>query len=141
MATGDKAKGIYAKLLEFQKLEISIKKSSANPHYKSKYADISEVLEKVRPALTKCGIVMTQMPDELGLITVLHDPDTDSQISGRINFIGATDPQKLGSNLTYYRRYSLVAMLGLEDEDDDANTASQTKSAQPITKQTNDFEI
>jgi hypothetical protein len=37
------------------------------------------------------------------------------------------NPQKIGSNLTYYRRYALVTMLGLEDEDDDGNVASGGK--------------
>jgi hypothetical protein len=126
----EKASSIYTKLLEFQRLGISIKKSKKNPHFKSDYADISEVLDKVKPALTECGIVMTQVPDELGLITILHDPESNTQVSGRINFIGANDPQKLGSNITYYRRYSLIAMLGLEDDDDDAN-----KVTTPVAKQ------
>ncbi|MEJ6011448.1 ERF family protein [Novosphingobium aquae] len=122
---------IHKKLLEFQKLGISIKKDANNPHFKSKYADLSEVIGKVRPALTQCGIVMTQLPDEIGLITVLHDPDTDTAITGRINFIGASDMQKLGGAVTYARRYSLVTMLGLEDDDDDGNQAATKPPTAP----------
>lgn len=132
----DKKTTIYTKLMEFQKLGISIKKDANNPHFKSKYADLSEVIGKVRPALTQCGIVMIQTPDADGLVTTLRDPDSDTEVTGRINFVGATDAQKLGSNLTYFRRYSLVSMLGLEDDDDDGNTATQASkpAAKPVAK-------
>lgn len=119
---------IHKKLLEFQKLGISIKKDASNPHFKSKYADLSEVIGKVRPALTQAGILLIQNPGESGLTTILRDPDSDSEVTGFLPYIGATDAQKLGSNLTYLRRYSLVTMLGLEDEDDDGNTSITPKT-------------
>lgn len=115
---------IYTKLLVFQKLGISIKKGETNPHFRNKYADINEILGKVTKPLNDLGIVVIQTPDEIGLITTLHDTESGTEITGRLNFVGATDPQKLGSNITYYRRYSLVAMLGLEDDDDDGERAS-----------------
>lgn len=119
---------IYTKLLEFQKLNISVKKDANNPHFKSKYADLSEVISKIRPALTKVGITLIQQPVENGLNTILRDAESDSEIVGFLPFIGANDPQKLGSNLTYLRRYSLVTMLGLEDDDDDGNAATTKAS-------------
>ena len=115
---------IYKKLLEFQKLGISIKKNSIGGHHKNAYANIDEVLEKVKPALSDLGIVLTQVPTAEGLKTILADSEDDSQIEGFLPFIGATDAQKIGSNLTYMRRYSIVAMLGLEAEDDDGQAAS-----------------
>jgi hypothetical protein len=130
------ASTIYKKLLEFQKLGISIKKSESNPHFKSKYPDISEVLEKVKKPLSDLGVVLTQIPDPEGLTTVLHDTESATEITGRLAFIGASDPQKLGSNITYYRRYALVAMLGLEDYDEDGNVpaAAPVKAATPAPK-------
>lgn len=122
METKKKA-SIYTKLLEFQKAGISIKKDSNNPHFKSKYADIDEVLEKVKPALSAVSIVLTQIPDANGLKTVLYDTESDTSIESYLEFSQKGDPQKLGSNITYYRRYALVAMLGLEADDDDANAA------------------
>jgi hypothetical protein len=115
---------IYTKLLAFQKLGVSIRKDKKNPHFKNSYADISEVLDKVKAPLTECGITLMQLPQQDGLRTILVSADDGSQVEGFLPFIGATDPQKLGSNLTYLRRYALVAMLGLEDEDDDGNVAS-----------------
>lgn len=114
---------IYKKLLEFQKLGISIKKNSVGGHHKNTYANIDEVLEKVKPALNSLGIVLTQVPTAEGLKTILIDSEDDTQIEGFLPFIGATDAQKIGSNLTYMRRYSIVAMLGLEAEDDDGEKA------------------
>jgi hypothetical protein len=120
---------IYKKLLEFQRLGISIKPDSTNPAFKSKYADITEVLSKVKPALTRVGITMTQVPTETGLKTLLIDGDDGSTVEGFLPYADMSNSQKLGSSITYNRRYSLVAMLGLEDEDDDGNQASAT--AQP----------
>lgn len=125
------ATSIHAKLLEFQKLNISITKDVNNPHFKSKYADLSEVINKVRPALSSCGITLIQTPGAEGLTTTLHDNASGTEITGFLPYIGASDPQKLGSNLTYLRRYSLVTMLGLEDDDDDGNKATAKPAPAP----------
>jgi len=114
---------IHKKLLAFQKQGISIRKSKTNPHFRNEYADINEILGKVIKPLNDLGVVVIQTPDEIGLITTLHDTDSGTEVTGRLNFVGATDAQKLGGNITYYRRYSLIAMLGLEDNDDDGNIA------------------
>jgi len=119
---------IYKKLLAFQKLNISIVKSSVNPHFKSKFANLNEVLDKVKAPLNDLGVVIIQAPTKDGLLTTLVDTETEgeelSQIQGFLPFVDMANPQKIGSNLTYYRRYALVTMLGLEDEDDDGNVAS-----------------
>jgi len=119
---------IYKKLLAFQKLNISIVKSSVNPHFKSKFANLNEVLDKVKAPLNELGVVIIQAPTKDGLLTTLVDTETEgeelSQIQGFLPFVDMANPQKIGSNLTYYRRYALVTMLGLEDEDDDGNVAS-----------------
>jgi len=123
---------IYKKLLAFQKLNISIVKSSVNPHFKSKFANLNEVLDKVKAPLNDLGVVIIQAPTKDGLLTTLVDTETEgeelSQIQGFLPFVDMANPQKIGSNLTYYRRYALVTMLGLEDADDDANMASGVKA-------------
>jgi len=115
---------IYKKLLAFQKLGITIKKGEKNPHLKNTYANLNEVLGKVTKPLNDLGVVIIQTPRAQGLETVLLDTEDDTTTEGFLPFTEATNPQKIGSNLTYYRRYSLVTMLGLEDEDDDGNKAS-----------------
>lgn len=118
---------ISKKLLDFQKKGITIKKGETNPHFKNTYANLNEVLAKVTKPLNEVGIVIIQTPEKEGLRTTLLDTEDDTKVEGFLPFVEMTNPQKIGSNLTYYRRYSLVTMLGLEDEDDDGNKASVQK--------------
>ena len=123
---------IYKKLLAFQKLGITIKKGEKNPHFKNTYANLNEVLGKVTKPLNDLGVVIIQAPTKDGLLTTLVDTETEgeelSQIQGFLPFVDTANPQKIGSNLTYYRRYALVTMLGLEDADDDGNVASGARA-------------
>jgi hypothetical protein len=137
---------IYSKLLEFQKLGIKLNKEGENPHFKSSYVTLNEVLAKVVPELNKLGIVVIQKPDTdyylsesldmskssilSGLRTVLYDTGDNTQVECFMPYVEATTAQKLGSNNTYNRRYSLITLLGLEDTDDDGEVAS-TPQKQP----------
>lgn len=129
---------ITKKLLEFQKLGISVKKTGLNPHFKSSYATLNEVLEKVKKPLNDLGVVIVQIPERDGLRTRLIDTTGKTPKEGEdlvateedfvecfVPYVNATDMQKLGGAITYARRYSLVTLLGLEDEDDDGNKASE----------------
>jgi precorrin-6B methylase 2 len=120
---------IYKKLLEFQKLGITIKKGTVNPFFKSNYANLNEVLDKVTKPLNDLGVVIIQTVQLDGLKTILVDTEDDTLVESTIEFVQKQDAQKLGSNITYNRRYALVTMLSLEDEDDDGNKASETKPA------------
>jgi len=115
---------IYKKLLEFQKLGISIRKDKRNPHFKNDYASLNEVLDKVKTELNKLDVVIIQHPEVGGLTTTLHDIEDDTCVQSFTPFINPTDMQKLGGAITYARRYALVSMLALEDEDDDGTAAS-----------------
>lgn len=131
---------IYEKLLEFQKKGITLKRDGLNPHFKSQYVTLNEVLEKIKVPLNEAGILVIQSPGEVGtgeygLFTNLIDTEDNSKITCFMPYVGATDSQKLGSANTYLRRYSLITLLGLEDEDDDGNTASTPKP--PAKKVTN----
>jgi len=110
---------IYKKLLEFQKLGISIKKNSVNPHFKNEYADLNEVLDKVKKPLNDLGVVIMQTTEAMSLRTSLYDTESDTEVVSSTPFINPADMQKLGGAITYAKRYALVAMLALEDEDDD----------------------
>lgn len=115
---------IQKKLLEFQKLNISVKKDGKNPHFKSKYATLNEVLDKVKQPLNNLGVVIIFTPNFDGLETTLYDIDSDTSITSYMKYIGASNAQQILSCNTYYRRGSLISLLGLEDEDDDGNLAS-----------------
>lgn len=117
------------KLLEFQMKVSSISKDSENPFFKSKYFDINKLLEIIKPVLNEMNIVILQPLSNVegrpSLRTVLYDTEESQMLSDtQITLPDLQDPQKMGSAITYYRRYSLQSLLGLEAEDDDGNLAS-----------------
>ncbi len=105
------------------------KKFSNNPHFKSRYADLATIWDVIREPLTRNGLSVLQLPCEapqgqVGLLThVLHS--SGQSISERF-FIGlkdASNPQQVGSALTYMKRYTLLGVAGIASEDDDAEAA------------------
>lgn len=102
-------------------------KDSANPYFKSSYADLGSVMDAIRAPLTKNGISYTQTTDiregQLVLITTLMHSG-GQWISGLypINPVKA-DPQSMGSAITYARRYALTAICGVAQIDDDGEAA------------------
>lgn len=125
---------IHKKLLEFQKLGISLHKDGTNPHFKSSYVTLNEVLDKVKSPLNEMGVVIIQEPFIEGLKTTLYDTEDDTMVTCVMPYVEIATAQKLGSCNTYLRRYSLVTLLGLEDEDDDGNKASEKTPAKPAAK-------
>lgn len=107
-------------------------KNSVNPHFKSKYADLAEILNTVRPVLSKHGLAVTQFPAfEAGTahVETILTHASGEWMSGTCSApVQKSDPQGVGSALTYLRRYSLAAVCGLAQEDDDANAAAKPKT-------------
>jgi len=124
-------KNIYQKLSEFQSRVGKLSKDQTNPFYKRNYTDINAVLDAIRDPLKEVGLVVTQNPtiidNEKGLETYLVN--LNDMVDGKYETIRSFTPfilakqdmQGLGSAITYARRYALVSMLGLEQEDDDGN--------------------
>jgi hypothetical protein len=105
-------------------------KTSTNPHFKSKYADLANCIEAVIEALNANGIGLMQRTYECkdGVLveTVFIHESGEVMECGMLHVpAGKQDPQGYGSALTYARRYSLLAATGLAPEDDDANAASR----------------
>lgn len=104
------------------------KKDSANPFFKSQYADLASVWEACRDALTSNGLSVVQFPGyENGVATLdtvlLHS--SGQWMSGTAGApIGKQDAQGVGSVLTYLRRYALAAVASVSPADDDGNAAS-----------------
>jgi hypothetical protein len=120
---------IHKKLLQFQKMNISVMKDGNNPHFKSKYATLNEVLDKVKKPLNDLGVVIIFEPNIEGLQTILHCVDSGTEVKGFMKYVDCGNAQKLLACNTYYRRGTLVSLLGLEDEDDDGNKASVSTPA------------
>lgn len=109
-------------------------KNSANPHFKSRYADLAEVLNTVRPVFSRYGISVVQHPAYAdGIVSVetslLHE--SGQYISSIISAPASKlDAQGVGSAITYCRRYALAALAGIAQEDDDGEAAvGRTKPA------------
>lgn len=103
-------------------------KDAKNPHFKSKYADLTSVIEAIKPALVAHQLFFTQRtePAERGVQveTVLHHANGEEMSLGKL-FVPANkqDAQGFGSALTYARRYALVTAFGVPVEDDDGEAA------------------
>lgn len=111
------------------------KKDSANPFFKSKYADLASVWEACRLPLTDNGLSITQMsdvmsdfPDHVVIYTQLNHSSGQWIRSKLAMKPVKNDPQAIGSCITYARRYSLAAIVGISPEDDDGNAASAKSS-------------
>jgi hypothetical protein len=117
------------KLTKLQSKINKITKDSANPFHKSRYASLEAILTELLPALQEEGIFLTQQVDVFDgtwyLETFLWDnvEHGDKLSMGKIPLIGVTDMQKLGSAVTYARRYGLQTALGLWASDDDSELA------------------
>lgn len=115
-------------------------KTANNPHFKSKYADLAEVLNTVRPVMSRHGIAIVQMPSfESGLASVetLMTHSSGEWVSNICSApVSKQDAQGVGSAITYLRRYSLAAFAGIAQEDDDANAAVGQRQAPAPAKPT-----
>ncbi len=118
-------KTIYSKLLEVSKEIDPISKDSKNPFFKSSYFDINKLIEVVRPVLSKNGLVLLQPINEGKQYSIIIDADSGDQIESSLELPKIQDAQKLGSAITYFRRYTLQSLLGLQAEDDDGNKAAK----------------
>lgn len=108
-------------------------KDSKNPHFKSTFASLESVLDAVKPFYLANGIVIMQQQIENMILvtTFIHTSGQWFRSYTPIMTSSANDPQKMGSGLTYARRYSLAAMAGVGQEDDDGNKASHKLPQQP----------
>lgn len=103
------------------------KKDTANPFFKSKYADLSSVWDACRKALSENSLSVVQIPDEAAsgvAIETMLLHSSGQWIKGRYTMpVLKNDAQAVGSAITYARRYALAALVGVAPEDDDGNGA------------------
>jgi hypothetical protein len=116
-------------------------KDSDNPYYNSKYADLSSVINAVRPALSKHGIALVQTSEAdlerqtASVTTSLHCGEQWISCTAEAPAIGKGrkapdepaaltrfDVQTIGAVWTYLRRYTLQGLVGVPAEDDDGNS-------------------
>lgn len=125
-------KQIATALVKAQKAFAPALKTSTNPHFKSRYADLAACIEAVIDALNNNGIALVQQTHEhpAGILveTVFLHESGESLNCGKLFFPAQkNDPQGFMSCLTYGRRASLMAACGIAPVDDDGNHASRSK--------------
>ena len=117
---------IYNKLYKVQKEIGAISKDSKNPFYNSKYFDINSLIKQVTPILEKHKLLLLQPIRDGKQYSVIIDLDGGS-FESSLTLPTDLDAQKIGSAITYYRRYTLQSLLALQSEDDDGNSAIPSK--------------
>lgn len=132
-------------LVAFQAEMKTVGKDKVNPHFKSRYADIASITEDVMPALTKHGLSFSCLPRSVGegnngyeiQGVLLHE--SGERLEGALPLFG-NDAQKIGSSITYARRYLLGCLTGVvtgDEADDDGNqaaTTNQRAKREPISR-------
>lgn len=151
-------KDLASALCKAQQEMENAKKTSSNPFFKSKYADLAEVLDTVKPILNKHGLSIAQIPSENnGVVQVetilMHESGqwisgaagtsvkrvpTDKQLKELFHPIAGSDgasilmesmctadAQMTGAAISYLRRYSIAAICGIAQEDDDGQSLRQ----------------
>nr|WP_293837528.1 ERF family protein [uncultured Arsenicibacter sp.] len=138
---------IIKALCQLQAKNIKIKKDSKNPFYKSKYAALPDIQDAIAAPMAEVGLTYSQHPSGTNQLTTMlmhtsgeyvmstfeinpvpeysKEKNSKGEVAWRDEKPHYT-PQAIGSAITYARRYALVAILGLnvDDEDDDGNAGS-----------------
>lgn len=139
MQKSESIKNIAKALAQFQAEVKNPANTETNPFFKSKYAPLNDILNLVRPLLSKHGLSVLQSPSGDGqnvTVTTLITHESGEWIESDPLTLKAdkATAQGAGSAITYARRYALSAMLGISSEDDDdGNFASGNKNnAEPV---------
>lgn len=113
---------IYEKL-SIVKSEIGALRKNSNSHYSS-YLNLNDILSALEPLLEQNGLLLLQAIEDGKVTTTIHNlTNTDEVVSSDMPLPNIVDPQKLGSAITYFRRYTLQSLLALQAVDDDGQTA------------------
>lgn len=129
---------LFAALAKAQGEMMLARKESDNPYFRSKYADLSEVIRASRTALVQNNICVIQSlasseSSSTGLALVTYLGHSSGQcITSMMPILSAkTDPQSLGSAITYARRYTLAAIAGVSIGDDDDGEKAMGRTEEP----------
>ena len=133
MQSSETISSLSTALAKCQGSMVAVKKESTNPFFKSKYASLDSIWDALRKPLSTNELSVTQTLGIVDGVTVLETTLMHSSgefVRGEMPLNPVKDdPQGLGSAISYARRYSLSAILGVvSDEDDDGNAASPKQS-------------
>lgn len=120
-------------MFAIQNSGLKFKKDGVNPHFKSAYMTLDGIMEVLQPILEEKKLLVYHQCIEHDtnvnyLHTVVEDMDSDTKVESAV-MLQNLDAQKIGSQLTYFKRYNLGCLFNITvDEDDDGNaTMSKAK--------------
>lgn len=123
-------KNLSQALVKFQSQLKPVAKESENPFFKSSYANLSSILQAVLPILSANGLAVVQpmkVQDGVTILITRLIHESGELIESEMILPPHADPQKYGSLITYYKRYQIQALLGVNtEEDDDGNSVSKS---------------
>ena len=129
-------KSIDQKLFALQQEIGAISKDAKNPFFKSSYFDINMLLEELKPLLGKYKLAVYQPIKNGEVHSIIKCIETKEKTEpSYLTLPVIIDPQKLGSCITYFRRYTLTSLLALQSVDDDGNLASNKKINNAVNSQ------
>lgn len=129
MKTSENIVNISKALLKAQAAFTFAGKNARNPHFKNTYADLTAVIDAIKPALNESGIVFmqTSSPSDSGILALttrlIHAESGEFIEDTGTCPLPKSDPQGYGSAMTYMRRYCLASICGLYQDDDDGEQA------------------
>lgn len=119
---------IHKKLFEIQSKDLVFKKEAENPFFKSKYLTLEALLTELKPILKEYNLLITHSTHSNCVVTSVIDVESGEFVSSAFPLQDGIDPQKVGSAITYGKRYNLSQIFNIiADEDDDGNKASVVK--------------
>lgn len=124
---------IYEKLFKIQQMNLTLTKNAKNPFFNSSYLTLDELNKKLNPILNDLKLLVIHRTSKRNVITEVIDIENLDYVNSTVKSSFAipetiTDPQKMGSAITYAKRYNLVQLFNIvADEDDDGNATKQTK--------------
>jgi hypothetical protein len=121
------SKNIYSRLLDAKKSIGKVVKNAKNPHFKNTYADLNALIETVEPILLENGLLLLQPIINGKVVTQIIDVETSEKLESIIELDAKLNALQQGSQITYYRRYTLQSILSLQAVDDDGQLASTPK--------------
>lgn len=129
MNKSESIKNIAIAMCKAQSEMGGVSKGANNIFFKSKYADLSAIVQAVKEPFSNNGLSYVQFPIEqggrIGVETILMH-ESGEYLSNEFTVqLSKQDAQGAGSAITYCRRYGLQSIAGIPSEDDDGNSASQ----------------
>ena len=133
-------KNLYAKIALYHSKWVKLEKDKQNPYFKSMYMSLDNIVNTITPIFNEIWLVLYHTVDIDEWIkyvnSVLADPESGEKIESYFPIYG-TDPQKVGSEISYGKRYNTSCLLNIVDsEDDDGNSATDDIKKTPKSNET-----